>query len=431
MQNSLHRYKFFFLSILFGYLIIIVLRDPRFFISPRFWAEEGTYHFANSYTLPWLQALIIPVQGYLNFWPNLSTLIASRVVPLEEAPLVTTLMAFLVQAALGAWIVTTSGSFGSKLYQKIAMLLIILFVPLTGEMWLNTINSMEVFCVLTFLILIEPTPKKTLRGIFGYILILLGGLTGLYSLLLTPFFFIKAWIEKSRARLAQGLILVVCGLIQAFLIFASNGMGSLGFRLAGVKNFNLRTIVEVLFSQSMGLIVSGLNQMRTIVYKLESIQASNVTASRLIALSLLILEISFLLYLVIKHPRKESMIYAGSYLWMIVALVFFSIDRDKSVYIQPGYGQRHFFAPNIILGFLILASIDWSPGERWRFRSLFASVVLGTAIVFGITQFQPTLYRYPGWPSWPAQVTAWRSNPNYNLIIWPDPWVMNPLHPPH
>lgn len=431
MQDNERRSKFFRLSFFFAYLIIIVFRDPRFFITPRFWAEEGTYHFANSNTLPWLQALLQPVSGYLNFWPNLSTLIASRMVPLEIAPLITTLMAFLVQAALGAWIVTTTASVGVKLYQKIAMLLIILFVPLTGEMWLNTINSMEVFGVLTFLILIEPPSEKSFRGILGYILLLLGGLTGLYSLLLTPFFFIKAWMEKSRARLDQGLILAVCGLIQAFLIFTATGMGSLGFRFSGITNFSLKTMVIVFFSQSMGLMVTGLNQMSIIVHKLDLLHASNPNALRLAALLLLILELSFLVYLVIKLPRKERIIYAGSYLWIIAASVFLSIDKDKSVYIQPGYGQRQFFAPNIILGFLILASVDWSPAFRWRFRSFFASTVLGIAIIFGITQFEPTLYRYPGWPSWPDQVATWRTNPNYNLIIWPEPWRMNPLHPPH
>jgi len=77
-------------------ILLIVIRDVRYFTNPRFWAEEGTLHFAYSYNHPWYQALIHPQVGYLNFYPNLATVLAT-LVPLEFAPLVTTLAALLVQ----------------------------------------------------------------------------------------------------------------------------------------------------------------------------------------------------------------------------------------------------------------------------------------------------------------------------------------------
>ncbi len=430
MQDHRNREKNIRLLIFLGYLFIIVARDPNLFITPRFWAEEGAYHFANSYHLPWAQALIKTEQGYLNFWPNFATVIASRAVPLEQAPLVTTLMAFLVQAVLGAWIVTTPAAIGARIYQKIAMLLIVLFVPLSGEMWLNTVNSMEFFCVLTFLILIEPAAKFSFRGAVGYGLLLLAGLTGLYSLLLTPFFLIKAWMEKSRERLAQGLVLTACGLIQALLILTAVGKGALAYRFSGLSKFSLRTMVVVFFSQSMGLLVAGLNQVKFILNQLGWLQPGHPDPSRAAALVILILEITFLSYLALKIPGKDRVIYLGSYLWLIIAAVYLSIDKDKSIYIQPGYGQRHFFAPNITLGLLILASIDWSCMARWRFRTIFATMVLGLAILFGITQFESTLFRYPNLPAWPSQVALWRVKPAYKMLIWPPPWTVNLLHPP-
>jgi hypothetical protein len=91
---------------------------------------------------------------------------------------------------------------------------------------------------------------------------------------------------------------------------------------------------------------------------------------------------------------------------------------------MPGYGHRHFYAANIMLGFLILASIDWSRPLRWKFRSLLATAALGLALFWGITQYGPTLYRYPGWPSWPAQVAAWRVDHTRPLAIWPENWTM-------
>jgi len=417
-------------SIYIAYLAIIVLRDPRFFLFPRFWAEEGTFHFANSYTHPWMQALFLPVKGYLNLWANFSTLLAARLVPLERAPIVTTLMAFLVQAAVGAWIATTTAPIGDRWYKKAAMLLIVLFVPLTSEMWLNTINSMEVFCVITFMILVEAAQQGRIRRILGYLFLLIGGLTGLYSLLLTPFFLIKAWTEKSRLRWVQGSILVVSGLVQSYLILSAKGTGSLGFRFSGITHFDLQTLVTVFFSQSMGLILIGFNQMNNLVSHWMTFQAAHHTLSGGLSFGLLILEISLLIYLVIKFPLKDRIVYAGAYLWLVIGLVFLAIDRDKAIFTQPGYGQRHFFVPDIILGFMLLASIEWSPETRWKFRSLLATAFLTVAILVGMSQFESTLYRYPGWPSWSAQVATWRTNPNYNLVIWPEPWVMNPIHPP-
>jgi hypothetical protein len=430
MIKRIQKLKTAEVSILIAYLAIIVLRDPRFFLHPRFWAEEGTFHFANSYTHPWFQALFLPVKGYLNLWANFSTLLAARLVPLERAPILTTIMAFLVQAAVGAWIATTTAPIGNRWYKKAAMLLIVLFVPLTSEMWLNTINSMEVFCVITFMILIEAAQQGRVRRFLGYLFLLVGGLTGLYSVLLTPFFFITAWMEKSRLRWVQVGVLTVSGLVQSYLILSAKGIGALGFRFSEITHFDPQTMVTVFFSQSIGLILIGFNHMKTLVGQWGALQASHPTVTGVLSFGLFILEISLLIYLVIKFPRNDRIVYAGVYLWLVVALVFLAIDRDKAIFTQPGYGQRHFFAPDIILGFMLLASIDGSPGTRWKFRSLFATVLLSAAILVGMTQFEPTLYRYPGWPSWSAQVATWRSNPNYNLVIWPEPWVMNPIHPP-
>ena len=424
MKLRFQKYKLLELSLLAVYAALIYLREPRFFLQPRFWAEEGTTHFYFAYSLHWFPALWHPVKGYLNFWANFSTVLAARLVPLEHAPLVTTLMAFLVQVLLGAWIVTTPLAIANRWYKKAAMLAIVLVVPVTSEIWLNSINSMEFLCVITFLILIESTQQARFRRSAGYVLLALGGLSGLDSLLLAPFFFLRAWREKSRPRTVQTLILAGCGLVQLAIVLSASGMGSLAYRFAGINSLGLRTMVIIFFTQSIGLLIAGFNQMTALAVQLSLLDAANPFALKLVTLAILLFEIAFLVYLTLKLPPQERLFYAGSYLWLIMALVFFSIDRDKSPYMTPGYGHRHFFAANAILGFLILANLDGSPGRRWKFRSLFAAALLGLALFWGAIQFEPTLYRYPGWPSWPDQVAAWRLDPTRSLLIWPETWKM-------
>ena len=86
------RWLLFFLT-----LILVVFRQESYFTYPRFWAEEGVvfFSFARSHTL--IQALLQPHLGYYSLFSNLAAIIAAKFTPLKNAPLATTLCAFLAQ----------------------------------------------------------------------------------------------------------------------------------------------------------------------------------------------------------------------------------------------------------------------------------------------------------------------------------------------
>ena len=77
--------------------LLIFFRQPDYFFHPRFWAEESTVHFKIGYDYPWPEALFSSPHGYNSFPPNMSGIIAARAVPLEQAPLISTLIALIVQ----------------------------------------------------------------------------------------------------------------------------------------------------------------------------------------------------------------------------------------------------------------------------------------------------------------------------------------------
>ncbi len=410
--------------ILLIYTAIIILREPRFFLLPRFWGEEGTLHFISSYYQPIFSALFQPETGYLNLWANLSTILAVHLTPLELAPLITTIMAFLAQLMLGAWVLTSPVDFLQKIYQKVLLLCVVLFLPLTSEVWLNTINSIEITALISFLILIEPTHLNGFRKWAAYCLLFFAGCTGPFSLFLIPFFLVKARLEKLRQRLIQSLILVGCGVIQLFLILTTTQKGSLGFRLVGIINFTPGNIVLITWTQSIGLISVGYNQMLSLVAQFEKIEVTHLTWARILVVGLLLLQTLYLFYWSLKLSWSDRFIYLGGYLTLLILSIFFSVDRDKSVLIQPGYAQRHFYLPNVILGLILLRSVDWSALSRWKFRSIASTLLLAVGIVAGITTFESTLYRYPAWPSWQKEVAVWRADPRVKLAIWPEGWYI-------
>ena len=75
-------------------LLLIFLRDPSLFTRPQFWAEDGSFWYAQAYNGGWLHSLTIPDGGYLNTLQRLSAGLA-LVVPFRWAPLPMVLVGLL------------------------------------------------------------------------------------------------------------------------------------------------------------------------------------------------------------------------------------------------------------------------------------------------------------------------------------------------
>ncbi|MBE0695609.1 MAG: hypothetical protein IH586_01680, partial [Anaerolineaceae bacterium] len=241
----------FLILCLFG--VLIYLRDTRFFLTPRFWAEEGSLHFAYSFSHPWWQALFQPQVGYLNFWPNLATLIAKSA-PLEIAPFVTTILALVIQLAPLAFILWSRSPLWSEWWRKLLGVALAFFVPLSVEGWLNTINSYTFFGAITFLILLEEAPSGLTRRWIYFVLLALGGLAGTLSCFLIPFFLFCAITEKNKERWIQTIILGLCAVFQLAIILFSQDARSIGdrFSFLGIASLGYSVWLQTITLYSLG-----------------------------------------------------------------------------------------------------------------------------------------------------------------------------------
>jgi len=174
-------------------------RAPSFFFEPRFWGEEGVIYFSNAFNNSWYQALFTPHLGYFSLFNNIASTLAANIVPLKYAPLITTLLAFVVQVIPLAIVLWSRSELWGSAVKKAVGILIILFVPVTGEIWLATNLSQFYFSLITFLILMEDMGNASLRRVWCYrILLVLSGLTGVVSCFITPLFIFKAWTKKRK-----------------------------------------------------------------------------------------------------------------------------------------------------------------------------------------------------------------------------------------
>ena len=226
-----------------GVLLLMWVRAPSWILHPHFWAEEGTtwFQYASTHSLVQDLFYIYPQSGYFNLVANLGGVLSSstaRFLNLEYAPLSTVLAAFLIQALAIAIILFGKSRLFNSTPRAVTGCLIVLFASTSvSEVWLNSINSMSYLGLIALLLLFEnisewPTWLKwTVR-----VILVLCGLSAVYSIVLLPLFLFSFFRYKERERKVQCFILAGCLLIQIscviFSKFAGGGLPARGTDVA-------------------------------------------------------------------------------------------------------------------------------------------------------------------------------------------------------
>jgi hypothetical protein len=419
-----------------AYLLILLaaasifLRDTRYFLQPRLWAEEGSLHFSFSFSHPVLQALFQPQLGYLNFWPNLATILATFV-PLEMAPLVTTLMAFLVQMLPIGMILFSRSPIWEGWTRKAVGAAVVLFVPMSTEAWLNTINSFSYWGLVAFLILLEAAPKTHLRRWVYRFLLVFSGLTGTLACFLVPLFLYRARVEKKAERWRQTAILTVCALVQIFLILSYRGKADLSQRF-NILGFS--TLGSTLWTQSIAPFMLGFNWAGEWSLSLYRLQVTHPGLFQFIGRSLLVAAGVLFILLALNLPARLRLVFIGSYGLLLLLPLLFSATQDNSAFIMTGIAGRLFVAPNIMLGWLLLAASRSSGGALSLARSprlvaWLAGGLLCLGLLWGFWAYWQPWVPDSAWISWPQEVQAWQANHAYLLRIQPEGWTVQLVEP--
>ena len=403
-------------------LILFFYRSPFIFLNGRFMAEEGQIFFANAYKYDFFYSLFFVdfVSGYLNFWANISG-IFSNFFDLKISPLISNYLSLIPKILIVYFVLYTNFLITKNSWQKILFCLIVFICPQNvPEIWMNSINSQIFFAIIAFILLFIDYQHDKIRY-FNLILILIAGLSGVYSCILTPIFFFKYFIFKKTQDLFNFIIILFCTIIQLSIIIYSKFSGALyqgklhSINLELIYNFVYNVILKVFFgSELIKFLYSSINFNLPIIISI-----------LLVGLSFLI----FFLYTLYKdffymHRKDQFILISLFYSFFATSLVV--LIGGVSEYVGGRYAALPSFFLLCVVFFLITTLKN-------RITKSFMIILITFSIIIGFYEFRSvpknivhghhTLKNLDciNCPDWPTEVKKFEADNNYDLKIWPYP----------
>ena len=412
------------IKIAFLLLLVIIsfYRSPYIFLEGRFMGEEGSHYFKNAYENNFLHHLLyfVKTAGYYNLITNLLTEL-STYVPLIYAPLVT---------VYGSLIVTLTPVFlilfkDSYLFKNdnekiIGSLIFFITYPHVSEVWANSVNSqIYLFFVSLLILYLKSSGKK--NQILSPVLLLLSGLSGIYSCILTPLYFVKYHYTKARRDLINTNILIVCSLIQLALIFYSRFTDQL-YKTSEISSlFNLDKIINLFYNFFAKPILG--RQPIYFVYEnfgfgfFGYISMLYLFSAISVIFMFILIKFKFINFFLKDHVFQSLiLIYI-----LVFTVVIFGADNLQT-------SGRYATIPGILFLLIIFYLAANFPV---RAISNFFSILILISIVAGFYEFRPSTinvkHQYIKFldcvncPQWKIEVENWKKNQNYQISIWPYP----------
>ena len=410
-----NRFKIIFLLFI---ILIAFCRSPYIFLEGRFMGEEGSHYFKNAYENGFLNQLLYfaPTAGYYNLIANLLTEL-STYVPLIYSPLVTAYGSLLIiLIPLFLILFKDSYLFKNDKEKFIGCLIFFITGPHIPEIWANSVNSqIYLFFVSLLILYLKPDNKK--NQILYPILILISGLSAIYSCILTPLFFFKYLYTRKRNDLINSIILIVCSITQGTLIFYSKLMGQLYVSTTKVSvdiinlfyNFFAKPILGrqpiYFFYENFGLESFGYKSMIFLFI-----------LSLVIVLTLL-LKLKFIQFFLKDHIFKSLILI---YILVFIVIIYGADNAQTS--------GRYAVIPGLLFLLIIFYIASNFPLKK---LNNFFSILIAISIITGVYEFRPSTknvrIQYIKYldcincPKWKSEIEKWKKDEDSYIHIWPYP----------
>ena len=202
--------------IAFGFclaLLLIASRELSLFTRPQFWAEDGSFWYAQAYNGGWLHSLTVPQAGYLSTVQRLGAGFA-LLVPLRLAPLAMAIYGLVLQALPVPILLSARCSRWAPLTARILFAAIYVAIPNAHEIHVVCTNT-QWHLALIELLLATAVPPRTIFGrAFDIAIFLLGSVSGPFVILLLPFMAFYWWRRRSRWTLIQIAVSIFGSVMQ-------------------------------------------------------------------------------------------------------------------------------------------------------------------------------------------------------------------------
>ena len=416
-NSDLDEHKYFigfFLIIIF----ILFLRSPEIILKGRFWGEEGLVYFKYAYEHnPFATLFFIDFRcGYYYFSATVSALLAS-LVPLEFAPFVSTLCSFFVTVLIiYAIYFTPSHLLKNKFLKIVFCLYLVIGSQAVAEVYCNSINTQVYWGIFGVLALFfdydtlnrEKSKKyvptqKLLNG-----MLVIACLSGLYCVILFPFFILKYFLQKNQNSLKQIKCMIIPFILQISVVFYSKFFQGLASSKMTLNKFDFENIIYSLQHQFL----QPLFGMKS---------ARNFSVSSLIFCIVTFVMI-YLTNLYLYRNNKNRII---QYVLLMVLYMYYLIYIQIGALGAGGAGGRYCFIPGCIIYLILLISI-WGIYKKIANSKKILLVAIFIPLLIGGYDFQnPTNFKYlyyseyAGAPNWKLEVEKFRNDNSYELKCWP------------
>jgi hypothetical protein len=424
-------------------IALMWMRQPAFFSQPRFWAEEGRVFFARAWNTSGWEALCSAPLDYLSLYTNVAVALAARLVPLEDAPMVTTLAALAVQALPLVFLACAAAPEWRDGRRYVGMG-IVLFASMSDEVWLTTLHSHYYFALVAFFVLLEPADVGRVRAAVYAILVGTAGLTGPVSCFLLPLFAYKYHRSRRAADAWQLAALGAATVVQAAILLTAlvgrhqtvgnvlaRGPSPVERRSPGAPSnappttLGLAAIPMIVWMKMVVLPIFGVDAAEGLAFSLQNVVRARGFAGALFGGGALAGLGLFIGWLTRGLPPRLRWPVTGSYVLVAALSIVLSFGDKRMLFFSASGNSRYAYVPGVLLLVLLLHAVRGVPGDqRPSGRAVVAALLLAVALAGGAARYPDTLRWKPTWPAWRAEVAKWRRDPTHPLQVWPPGWTM-------
>ncbi len=196
----------FVLGLMLVAAAVVISRRPDAVTNPQFFAEDGLW-YSQAYNSGALDTLLWPYAGYLQVLPRLVASI-SLAFPLAVAPALFAWVAIAIQVLPVGFLASDRlADVIPRRSVRLAVAAIYLALPGTAELDANLTNAQWHLAILLAMILVARRATRVAGASFDVVAVVVGGLSGPFSVFLAPFAIIVAWRRRSTSQyLISGLL---------------------------------------------------------------------------------------------------------------------------------------------------------------------------------------------------------------------------------
>ncbi len=375
-------------------IAILAVRKTHSFVTPQFWSADGAVFFVDAVTLG-LGSLLREYEGFIHVIPRLLALVGSWAEP-------GALPVAFVLLSLGFAVASVLHLFSPRvaLPWKPALAAAVFLLPHSGEVYLNVMNT-PVFVALLLVQLAIKQPWTTTSGKVADVGLLIAcGLTGPYSIVVTPLFAWRAWRSREAADALKLGIIAACAATQ--LSFGLQAAGALAPGNAAPLNLPILGGV-IAHRWILGLFTGGWIPGASAL--------AGVTAgAALVGAALLACTL-----------RRDALREPRLFFWWVaialVAVAAWQTRMDQWLFGDLANGDRYFFVPKVLLAWLVILEAHERSVSGWIARGL-----LVLALVAGLGAFRfPAPHDY----RWQDYSDAIRRGEPAVIPIPPEGWTLH------